>query len=81
MATTVAGYEPVVLVVVALLFPFAMMAALLLMDWVERPLRVHEVGLELERFFDTARPDEVETFVSQGYAAAVERYWRRMRPA
>ena len=68
------------LILVVLLFPFAMLLALVLMDRVERPLRVHEVGMELERFFDTARPDEVETFVSEGYASAVERYWRRMRP-
>ena len=68
------------LVVLALVFPFAMMFALLLMEWVERPLRVHEVGMELERFFDAARPDEVEAFVTQGYAPAVERYWKRMRP-
>ncbi len=60
-----------------LLFPLALMAAMLLMERVERPLRVDEVGLQLESFFVDARPDELETFVSHGYASALDRYWRR----
>ncbi|HWH29527.1 MAG TPA: hypothetical protein VNU26_11280, partial [Mycobacteriales bacterium] len=45
----------------------------------ERPLRVESVTDELEGFLDSARPEEVETFVSEGFAPALERYWRRRR--
>jgi hypothetical protein len=33
----------------------------------------------VEVFLETARPEEVETFVSEGYAPALERYWKRRR--
>jgi hypothetical protein len=67
------------LVAVALVLPLALMGLLLAMDRVEQPLRVDEVGADLVEFLDSARPDEVETFVSQGYAPALERYWKRRR--
>ena len=63
-----------------LLLPLALLGLMLAMERVERPLRVEtEVNDQLETFLDTARPDEVETFVSEGYAPALERYWRRRR--
>lgn len=62
---------------VVLVFPLALMAAMLLMERVERPLRVDEVGLQLETFLTNARPEELETFVSEGYSTALDRYWRR----
>lgn len=68
-----------VLPLVVLVFPAALMAAMLLMEWVERPLRVDEVGVQLESFLSDARPEELETFVSEGYASALDRYWRRRR--
>ena len=61
----------------ALLFPVAIMAALLAMERVEQPLRTDELGLDLETFLDSARPEEVETFVSEGFAPALDRYWKR----
>jgi hypothetical protein len=61
----------------ALLFPLAMLAALIGMERVEQPLRVDELGLDLESFLDTARPEEVETFVSEGFGPALDRYWKR----
>ncbi len=64
---------------ITLLLPLLLMALLLAMERVERPLRVDSVSEELERFLDSARPEEVETFVSEGYAPALERYWRRRR--
>ncbi len=67
------------LVAVALVLPLALMGLLLAMDRVEQPLRVDEVGADLVEFLNSARPDEVETFVSQGYAPALERYWKRRR--
>lgn len=67
------------LVVIALVLPLALLGLLLAMDRVEQPLRVDEVGADLVEFLNSARPDEVETFVSQGYAPALERYWKRRR--
>ncbi len=49
------------------------------MERVERPLRVDSVSDQLSSFLETARPDEVETYVSEGFAPALERYWRRRR--
>ncbi len=63
----------------ALLLPLLLLGLMLAMERVERPLRVDSMGDELEAFLDSARPDEVETFVSEGFAPALERYWRRRR--
>jgi len=63
-----------------LLLPLALLGLMLAMERVERPLRDEAViEDQLETFLDSARPDEVETFVSEGYAPAMERYWRRRR--
>ena len=64
---------------VTLLLPLLLLALLLCMERVERPLRLDSVSDQLEGFLDSARPDEVETFVSEGFAPALERYWRRRR--
>jgi hypothetical protein len=61
----------------ALLFPLAILLVLLGMERVEQPLRVDELGLDLETFLDSARPEEVETFVSEGFGPALDRYWKR----
>jgi hypothetical protein len=63
----------------ALLFPLFLLGLLLAMERVERPLHAIDTNRELEGFLDSARPDEVDTFVSQGFAAALERYRRRRR--
>ena len=65
---------------VILLSPLILMGLMLTMERVERPLRHQSVTDELEGFLDGARPDEVETFVSQGFAPAIEAYWARRRP-
>lgn len=62
-----------------LLLPFVLLGLMLFMERVEQPLRQDSVGEQLEAFLDTARPEEVETFVSEGYAPALERYWKRRR--
>ena len=67
------------MIALTLLLPFVLMAGLLLMDRVERPLRLAATGDDLETFLASAQPEEVETFVSQGYALALEHYWRRRR--
>jgi hypothetical protein len=66
-----------VFIYLALLFPLAILLALLGMERVEQPLRVDELGLDLESFLDSARPEEVETFVSEGFGPALDRYWKR----
>lgn len=67
------------LLVVALLLPVLLLGLMLMMERVERPLRVDSVSDQLESFLDSARPEEVETYVSEGFAPALERYWRRRR--
>lgn len=68
-------------VVCAVAVPFLLMGLMLAMERVEQPLRVDQIGDDLVHFFDTARPDEVETFVREGYGPALTRYWRRRRIA
>jgi hypothetical protein len=67
------------LLLLGLLMPVLLLLLMLAMERVERPLRRESVAEQLETFLDTARPDEVETFVTEGYAPALERYWRRQR--
>ena len=71
--------EGVTLLAVALLMPVLLLVLMLMMERVERPLRLDSVSEQLESFLDSARPDEVETYVSEGFAPALERYWRRRR--
>jgi hypothetical protein len=61
--------------------PLALLGLMLLMDWVERPLRRDALGEQLLEFLDSARPDEVETYVQQGFGPAHEGYWRRRHAA
>jgi len=68
-------------VVCAVAVPFLLMGLMLAMERVEQPLRVDQIGDDLIHFFETARPDEVETFVREGYGPALTRYWRRRRIA
>jgi hypothetical protein len=69
----------VALLSVTLLLPVLLLLLMLGMERVERPLRVDSMSEQLESFLDSARPEEVETYVSEGFAPALERYWRRRR--
>ena len=69
----------VTLLSVALLLPVLLLVLMLMMERVERPLRIDSISEQLESFLDSARPEEVETYVSEGFAPALERYWRRRR--
>jgi hypothetical protein len=64
---------------ITLVLPLLLLVLMLAMERVERPLRLDSVSDQLEGFLDGARPEEVETFVSEGFAPALERYWRRRR--
>lgn len=61
----------------ALVFPGVLLALMVAMERVEAPLRAEAVGEHLTKVLDEAKPDEVETFVSQGLARSLDRYWRR----
>lgn len=65
------------MLLLALAFPGVLLGLMVLMERVERPLRDESIGEQLMDFLDSARPDEVETFVSQGLSTALDRYWRR----
>jgi hypothetical protein len=59
-------------------FPLLLMAFMLLMERVEDPLRRVAVETQVEEFLETARPDEVDAFVREGFTPALER-WRHRR--
>ena len=67
--------------VIALTFPIALLALPLLMERVERPLRTQVTADAIAGTLAHARPDDRERMVREGYAPAVERYWRRRRLA
>jgi hypothetical protein len=62
-----------------MLFPFALLGLMLVMERVEAPLRRASIGDQLEAFLDSAGPEDVEMFVSEGTAPALEKYWRQRR--
>jgi len=64
-----------------LLVPPVLLLLMLAMDRVEGPLRRGSLSDQLAGFLDTARPEEVEAFISEGFAPALERYWKRRRLA
>jgi hypothetical protein len=69
----------VTLLLVALLLPLLLLMLMLGMERVERPLRRESVTEQLESFLDSARPEEVEAFVKEGFAQPLDDYWKRRR--
>ena len=69
------------LLLVALLVPLLLLLLMLAMERVERPLSSASASEQLESFLDSARPDEVETFISEGLARPLDDYWKRRRLA
>ncbi|HVA60730.1 MAG TPA: hypothetical protein VNG13_09375 [Mycobacteriales bacterium] len=67
------------LLVVALCSPLLLLALMLAMDRVERPLRDEALGEQVVAVLETAHPDEVEIIVSTDAALAINRHWRRFR--
>ena len=67
------------LLALALSVPVLLLGLALAMERVERPLRHRSVGQTLDTFLETARPDEVEAYVREGLAPALDRFWRRRR--
>src|SRR5215475_8139960 len=60
-------------------FPFVLLAFMLLMERVESPLRRVAVEDQVEEFLHGARPEEIDTFVREGFPVALERFWSRRR--
>ncbi|MEJ7651064.1 MAG: hypothetical protein WKF57_18785 [Nakamurella sp.] len=70
------------IVFLVLLIPVLLMVFALLMERVEDRLRNSAVNEdEIEEFLDTARPDEVDTFIREGWTRALLRFRLRRRPA
>lgn len=65
------------MMLLAVAFPFLLMLLMLLMERVEGPLQRDAIGSQLETFLDSARAEEVETYVTEGFAPALDSYWRR----
>jgi hypothetical protein len=61
-----------------LLFPFLLLAFMLAMERVERPLSQVAVERQLEQFLDDANPEELETFVREGTESALSRFQQRL---
>ena len=59
------------------IFPFVLLAFMLLMERVESPLRTVAVEERVEQFLEEARPAEMDTFVREGFPAAEEQFDRR----
>lgn len=62
-------------------FPFVLLAFMILMERVESPLRSVAVEDRVEEFLEEARPEEMDTFVREGFPAALNQYGRRRKLA
>ncbi len=60
-------------------FPLLLLSLMLGMERIERPLRSQAIAERLDEFLDSARPEEIETYVAEGLGPALDRYWRRQR--
>lgn len=60
-------------------FPFVLLAFMILMERVESPLRTVAVENRVEEFLEEARPEEMDTFVREGFPAALNQYGRRRK--
>ena len=60
-------------------FPFILLGFMIMMERVENPLRTVAVEDRVEEFLDEARPEEMDTFVREGFPAAMDQYGRRRR--
>ena len=61
------------------LFPFVLLAFMLLMERVESPLRTVAMEDRVEEFLEEARPEEMNTFVREGFPAALTQLGRRRK--
>jgi CRP-like cAMP-binding protein len=69
----------VTLLAVGLLLPVLLLVLMLMMERVERPLRGEDVSDELASSWTPPGRTRWRPYVSEGFAPALERYWRRRR--
>lgn len=62
-----------------LLFPLLLMAFMLIMERIEKPLTRSAPERDVEDFLDHANPDELDTFVREGTDSALSRFRNRLR--
>jgi hypothetical protein len=60
-------------------FPFVLLAFMILMERVESPLRTVAMENRVEEFLEEARPAEMDTFVREGFPAALTQLSRRQK--
>jgi hypothetical protein len=60
-------------------FPFVLLAFMILMERVESPLRTVAMENRVEEFLEEARPEEMDTFVREGFPAALTQLSRRRK--
>lgn len=72
MASTMGG-------LLVIFFPFILLGFMIMMERVENPLRTAAVETRVEEFLDEARPEEMDTFVREGFPAALTEYKERRR--
>jgi hypothetical protein len=60
-------------------FPFVLLGFMLMMERVESPLRDPVGGDRVAEFLDEAGPEELDTFVREGFPVAMERFSTRRR--
>ena len=61
-----------------LLFPFVILAFVLIMERVEIPLTKVAPEREIERFLDDANPEELSAFVREGTDSGLSRFRNRL---
>jgi hypothetical protein len=62
-----------------LLFPLLLMAFMLTMERIEKPLTSSAPEREVEDFLEHANPDEMATFVKEGIDSGILRFRGRLR--
>lgn len=68
-------------VFLVLLIPLLLMVFALLMERLERRLKTATVSeADVQEFLDTAKPDEVNTFIREGWTKAFTKFRLRRRP-
>jgi len=68
-------------VFLVLLIPLLLMVFALLMERVENRLQAASMSEhDVEEFLDSAQPDEVNTFIREGWTRALSRFRLRRRP-
>lgn len=71
--------EPTMAPLLVLLFPLLLMAFMLIMERIEKPLTRSAPERDVEDFLDHANPEELDTFVREGTDRALTRFRSRLR--